>query len=77
MSASGTEADAPTKLSATGQDVADRSRQLRHYHRWQREQIKLHLMQPHEAEWRELTRWLARMTLDDGDALVGYVRNAR
>ena len=25
----------------------------------------------------ELTRWLARMTLDDGDALVGYVRNAR
>ncbi len=77
MSASGTEADAPTKLSATGQDVADRSRQLRHYHRWQREQIKLHLMQPREAEWRELTRWLARMTLDDGDALVGYVRNAR
>lgn len=77
MSASGAEADAPTKLSATGQDVADRSRQLRHYRRWQRQQIKLHLAQPHESEWRELTRWLARMTLDDGDALVEQVRNAR
>ena len=77
MSASGTEADAPTKLSATGQDVADRSRQLRHYRRWQRQQIKLHLAQPYDAEWRELARWLSRLTLDDDDALVEYVRIAR
>jgi hypothetical protein len=62
---------APRKLSAAEQDVADQSRQLRSYRRWQREQTRLHLAQPHEAEWRELTRWLARMTLDDGDALVG------
>jgi hypothetical protein len=77
VSASGTEADAPTKLSATGQDVADRSRQLRPYRRWQRQQIKLHLAQPYDADWRELARWLSRMTLDDGDALVEYVCNTR
>ena len=78
MSASGTEADAPTKLSATGQDVADRSRrQLRPYRRWQRQQIKLHLAQPYDAEWRELARWLSRLTPDDDDALVEYVCNAR
>ena len=77
MSASGAEADAPTKLSATAQDVADRSRQLRHYRRWQRQQIKLHLAQPYDAEWRELARWLSRLTLDDDDALVEYVCNAR
>ena len=69
--------NAPLKLSAAEQDIAGQSRQLRAYRRHQREQVRLHLMQPHEAEWRELARWLARMTLDDGDVLVEYVRNAR
>jgi hypothetical protein len=65
------------RASAAEQGIADQLTQLRAYHRSQREQVKLHLVQPHEAEWRELTRRLARMTLNDGDALVERVRNAR
>jgi hypothetical protein len=41
-------------------------RQSRRY----RQQIKLHLAQPYDAKWGELARWLSRMTLDDGNALV-------
>ena len=68
------EADAPMKLSDMEQKQADQSTQLRAYRRWKREEIKS-LLEPHDG-WRELSRIMRGLTIEQAEALVDLVRAA-
>jgi hypothetical protein len=71
------EADAPMKLSELEQKAADQSKQFRKYRAYRREQIKIHLIEAYPEHWRELKALLKALSMDNADALIAHVNDAR
>jgi hypothetical protein len=69
------EADAPMKLSGMEQEQADQSKQLRLYKAWKREEARLEF-EHRPSEWTALSKVLRNLTIDNGDTLLDYIKNA-
>lgn len=68
------EADAPMKLGPLEQKMEDSSRQMRLYRRFKRAELKALLEGVNEEQWRALVTFLRGLTIEDGDALITWVR---
>jgi hypothetical protein len=67
---------AAMKPTAQEQESIDKRRLLRTHSRWRRRQIKEHLARPYWVEFRELAAFLRKMTINDADRLVDFVKRA-
>lgn len=70
------EADAPMKLSAMEQDQQDKSVQMRLYRRERRAQVAAMRDSIHGEAFQDLQRLLRRMTIEEADQLVAYVKSS-
>jgi hypothetical protein len=68
------EKDAPMKLSPLEQAMEDSSKQFRAYAKSKRAEVQAMLDGPDGEHWRALLQHLKGMTIEDGDALVAYIR---
>jgi hypothetical protein len=68
------ERDAPMKLSEAEQAQADQSAQFRAYRRWKRAEVEA-VLEPHQ-EWKELSRLLRALSIENAADLIEYVRAA-
>lgn len=69
-------AKAPMVPTPAEKEVKERNIQVRHYYRWKRSLIKAQLMGPQKEQWKTLTQLLRKMTIEDSDKLISYVRGA-
>jgi hypothetical protein len=68
---------APTfKPGPLEQKMEDNSILTRRWRRWIRAEVREHLATPYPQQFSELRRLLRRLTIDDGEVLVDYVRAA-
>ena len=70
------DAEAPLVPGAQEKKQRDEARQVRIYRRHKRAEIRALLEGPYRVHWLQLSRVLRRLTIEDSDALVDYVKNA-
>jgi len=67
------EKDAPMKLSAAEQEVADQSTQLRAYKLWKREEIKALFAGPNGKQWLSLVGHVKAMTIENAPDVMAWI----
>lgn len=71
------EADAPMKPTAAERAERDKSVQMQRYRAQRREMVDRVAKGPYRVEIGALSNFLRTMTLDDGDALIDFVKRHR
>jgi hypothetical protein len=70
------EKEAPLVPTGAEKKQRDQERSMRAYQRWYREQYRAQLIGPNAIGWRELSRILRKLTMDNEQALVDYVSSS-